>query len=254
MAGLLYFVPERDRTITLDQVRELGLGYAFERRVVGSNATGAIDGRNGVVLADPTRVEGHRIRYLPDRQTWRKIPGLQGEAWVGCYTGGVQPPDVARADQLQGHWVTLGDDQQWLAPVARALTEQDDDLRWHNPLPTATTIDDDGNWVDAGVLPRYRHLWPIATAFWDAWANAESDDDEQEVQVAFDFTGSRDAALAALAANYRIGKAEVASLGLFNQQAVASILQALIDWPAVEGWLRKKREQGGSSTAGGPGD
>lgn len=248
MPGLLYFLADRDRTITPDDLRRIGLGHAFDRRVAGNNATGALGGRNGVVLADPTRVESHRIGYYPDRQQWFQMPMPDVNAWVGRYTDApVKPEDLARAEQLDGHWVTLGDEQRWLAPVARAQTEHDGELRWHNALPAATTIDAEGHWVEAGVLPRYAPLWPIATAFWDQWMGAKEDGGgpADTATVSFDFAGANDAALAALAANYRLGKAEVALLGLFNDQTVLGILLALVDGPTVQEWLKKKTEQGG---------
>ena len=56
----------------------------------------------------------------------------------------------------------------------------------------------------------------------------------------FDFDGLHDAALTALSTNYRIGKAEVNALGLFDDSSATAILSALVDWPTVLKWKEKK--------------
>ena len=55
-----------------------------------------------------------------------------------------------------------------------------------------------------------------------------------------EFADVNDAALLALATNYRVGKAEVVLLGLFDDRATVEILKALIDWPTISAWLKKK--------------
>jgi hypothetical protein len=151
---------------------------------------------------------------------------------------------------LSGHLVTLGDGQRWRVPIARAIDAEAELLTYGNVLPRAVDVDDDGEWTPAGTVARYAPLWEIATSYWHARVHAE----ELDEGIKFDFAGERDAALAALAANYRIGKAEVGLLGLFNDQAILQILDALIDMPTFEAWCKKKLAAAsvGSSTGAGP--
>lgn len=255
MPGLLYYLPERDRAIKLEELRTAGLGYAFERAPTCCGVQGGPDGSPGVVVADPQSVPESQIGHYPDRQTWRKMPASPN--WVAYYTADrPASADLQRDQVLPGHWIRLADGQEWLAPIARGAGEEDDRLVWYQNLPEATSIDGEGNWTRTGVLPRYERLWEIATRWWDARSGATISDDaqQQNIRATFDFDGLNDAALAALAANYRVGKAEVALLGLFDDHCTAQILDALIDWPTIETWLKKKLPSmlATSSTDAGP--
>jgi hypothetical protein len=244
--GLLYFLPGEKRSITPERVAELGLGYAFEGRHVANDAFDGPEGKPGAVLvADATRT---KLGFYKDRQTWRPVPGTT--AWVGRYTDEpVEPKDLQRRDALRGHWVTLADGQAWLVPVARGATERDGELVCFVELPQYTEIDDAGEWVEGAIVPRYAALWDHATAWWDTLRAQgqpaeESSDEPGDApavpEVKFDFPGLHEAALAALAANYRIGRAEAALLQLFTKQSATSVLKALVDWPTVEEFLKKK--------------
>jgi len=251
MAGLLYFLPGRDRSIKLPDVKAAGLDYAFEDRCTPAGVERGPDGERGVIVADDERIEAHRIGYYPDKQTWRRIPGL--DAWVGMYTDDPpEPTDLIRQRALPGHWVRLGDGHDWLIPVARAAAEQDSTLVWYQALPQATTIDEEGRWIQGGVLPAYQRLWDIAMRWWDAVVAAETiEESETSAKIELDFEEINDGALLALATNYRVGKAEVALLGLFDDQCVREILAALIDMPTIQAWLKKKAAAAGSSIVGG---
>jgi hypothetical protein len=129
-----------------------GIGYAFDRRVVANGVRGGPGGHDGAVCVDPQSVDAHLIGYHKDRQEWAKVPGA--DAWVGMYVEHrPKPADLAREQQLQGHWVTLGDGQKWLCPVAREHLFYEDGrpAQWQCALPSINTIDDEGNWTSGGV-------------------------------------------------------------------------------------------------------
>lgn len=245
MGNFLYYIPKVSGPVNPELPRKHGLGYAFERRIVGRRVMErGPDGDAGLVVASSEE----RIGYFKDKQAWRKVPGTR--AWVGMYCDAPPlPADLGREQMLPGHSVRLGDEQYWTVPVARALAESDDQLQAFCALPSGVSLDDNGQWTTGEVVPRYRELWKIATDWFDTQYGEGQVDEEN--RLTFEFAEVNDAALTALAANYRIGKAEVALLGLFTQQTTFAILQAVIDQPTLDKWVKKKLESGTWNTAGG---
>lgn len=240
MSTLLYYLPNETRGIKLPRVRELGLGYAFDDRMTPSEVRHGPDDGVGVVLADPRHIDAAQIGYFPDRQQWRRIPGPAG-AYVGLRTDArPTPEDLARTQQQPGHLVKLRDGQAWEIPVARALVE--DGARC--ALPAGTSIDDEGNWIRGHLAAAEAALWDVACRFWDSsvapWLEEATPGESQSDSHTFDFAGENDAALTALTYNYRVGKAEVALLDLFDDRAIGQVLQALVDWPTLLDILKKK--------------
>ncbi len=264
MAGLLYYVPGHSGQMTSGDACKLGLAHAFGHlkdeglrcNGVYNNGPDVKDGGSGAgtVIADPS-FAGKLGVYL-DRQAWRKVPG--SSAYVGYYTDDPpKPQDLLRSQVIPGRVVLLGDDQQWMAPIARGVLGSEDELVYHCPLPTATTIGDDGEWGRGSIMPKYLPLWEAATRVWNAISAeclAAPGNSDTERDVSIDCAGGNDAAMLAIATNYRVGKAEVALLGLFNSQAVSGILLTLVDWQTIASWTEKKTATGGSSTGGGQAD
>ena len=91
MAGFLYYLAGKGTDIKADELRKLGLGYAFDddRCTARGVRCGPEDGGEGIVVANPRSVPEHLIRFEPTRQTWRKVPGV--EAHVGMYTDENRP-------------------------------------------------------------------------------------------------------------------------------------------------------------------
>lgn len=237
--GFLYFVPGVNSPVKLADLPEHGLVYAFERQCTSNGVTRGPDGGPGMILADDQRVA--KIGYHKADQTWRRVP--QTKAWVGYSTDAPPEPGILqRVSMLLGHRVTLGDGRDWQIPVARGLTDEGDGLRWYQALPQATGVDDEtGEWVRGGLLPAHKALWDVALRYWESLAGATPDDQGSR---SFDFAKANDAALAALASNYVVGKAEVIALSLFTDQTVARILQSLVDWPTLVEWTEKKTDEG----------
>ncbi len=237
MPGFIYYIPDLTTGVKVPDLRKAGLGYAFEpwdgARCVAagvqcgpgegsggaSGGGGDSGGGKGVVAADPRYTDPSLLGYYPDQQQWVKVPGTQ--AYVGWRQGQKSTPaDLARPTQLNGHEVRLGDGHRWRVPVARALIEQDGDMRYSVALPTSTGLDEQGNWAPGQVVERYKPLWELACQWWDGITGAVGDQGDSDVAASFNFDGINDAALRALAANYRIGKAEVAALGVFDSRCV----------------------------------
>lgn len=271
MSGFLYHLPETDRNVRLEDLAAAGLAYVFseapgERSFTPcplTRGTGGPDGKFGVIIADSRTVA--RVGYYADEQTWLKMPAAlvpdnpKSEIrdpklipWVGYFTADPPgPDDLVRQRVLPGHLVRMNDDREWLAPVARGWNDDEKKPHPYIALPTLTGIDDDGAWSAGGVAPKHEQLWDIALGFWDAMISELNTDAEVGNKIVFDFAGQNDAALAALQANYRIGKVEVALLGLFTDQCTGEVLQALIDGPTFKEWLKKKAAGSDELTAAG---
>lgn len=246
MAGLLYYVPERKHAL-VDDLDELGLAYAFERDCTPRGTRGP-DGADGVILADCERVE--RIGYYADRQQWQKIPGNPAGAWVGRYTdGAIKPEDLERIETLPGHMVRLADGQEWLVPVARGWAEQGGEAVWYVALPQKTQVDENGNWTQGDVLDRYGPLWQLARRWWDFQFATAAEDEPEGAQPGFDFAARADAAVTALAVNYRLSPIEVSLLGLFADGIPQQILMAVVDWPTMQKFLKKKQQDQSTETS-----
>ena len=268
MSGLLYYLPGETPAIKQPRLNELGLGYALNPYGPRGCARGP-DGGQGIVLAHP---DHPRLGYYANEQVWRKMAGSFDNGcrpWVGYQTDArPTPADLLRPDALVGHPVNLGDGNDWTVPIARRLIPTDDNsnLLAACMLPKAIDVDDDGNWVEGDIRPRYESLWQVATSWWNKAHTVDDDevDDDGVARLRFDLDDIYSGAVVALQANYRIGQTEVAMLGLLDEINVGQVLEALVDWPTAKAWLAelaeanssKKNEGGrqsdGSSTEPGP--
>lgn len=277
MSGFLYYIPKGHSGLTLADLAAVGLGYAFDRGPAKTQVLKGPDDRAGVIVADEQRLR-REIRYISDQQTWRQLQSAKPRAesgpcapdpplsalgsplspWVGLYRGDLPgPEDLARKDQLKGHWVRLADEREWLCPIARGWTDEDGELRWYHNLPQVLELDDVGEWRSGSVLAKYAPLWDLAER-WDetlqhAWfkddegESGEQEDESGEKKLALHLTfqGAVDAAVVSLAANYRIGRVEAAMLGILTREIAADVLNALVDLPARREWAQKKMTDAG---------
>lgn len=234
----LYYLEKQDDNVSREEIAAAGLVYAFETKgdLEKRGVTHGPDGGKGVVVGRSTG----RLGFYPSEQSWQRIPGLTG-VWIGRYKkDAIKPSDLERPKMLPGHAVELGDGQTWTVPTARAYVEQNGELLAACALPTRSVLGDDGQWQSGKVLDRYAELWAVATRTRDALLGQVSD---------FGFAEMHRAATLALAANYFVGAVECAILELFNEETVGRILQALIDMPHVEEWLKKKARESPSTGA-----
>lgn len=255
MAQLLYYLDGPLR-ISPEQAREIGLSYAFpDGGFAAGDFTGSgPGGHHGCVIT-----AGDRCGYYPDKQTWLRIPDATFPGKLGAIKGvhvgfwndaRPTPAELQVARPLNGRAVRLRDGQDWLVPIARAWSDQEGNAGWCNALPGLVTLGDDGEFASGGVEPRYARLWEIATAWWQALLDHSPD---AEGVIRFDFRGAHDAAAEALAANYRVRRAEIVLLGLFDNQfySATEILNVLVDRDTFTAWAKKNltpEGSGGSST------
>ncbi len=233
---MLYFVPDK-QTITPKQVNALGLGYAMGKSgpSYAAMSTGP-GGKPGVVFsftqsnlsrAGKVKWEQH-YAFPPKPSNDSEIfhPGI----WLGLDLGKEdKPADYERAESLDGHRVLLADGNEWLIPVARWVDGS-------SPLPRSLKPSPSGGWVEGEVIAQHRDLYEQATRIWDALTEA----DEGE-KVTLD--DGRGVSALALAANYRIGPAEIGVLGLLTTANEFEILYSLVDWQTFLDYVKKKLQE-----------
>ncbi|MGB0714273.1 MAG: hypothetical protein ACPGXK_00230 [Phycisphaerae bacterium] len=242
MAGFLYYIPKVNNNEVTDQLikaKELDYALGSNRSVRGLMK--GPDGVEGVVIGNKRSIAAEKVGYFPDKQSWRQIP--KSDCWVGMYNDDrPTPEDLVVPAPLGGHKVKLADDQMYTIPVALMYSEE---FRGPSPaLPHSVDVTDDGDWTLGKVFGTYANLEELANQFWNAFAmgiqSDEGSEDGQSGQVKFDFAGVSDGALAALSTNYAVNKAEIVLAGLFGGSVQQEILQALIDWPSVQEFIKKK--------------
>ena len=245
MGCFLYYLPESTSGLTLAALVERGLGYAFEagREISKREVTtgpGATPKPGGLVSHCPAG----SLLYLPDKQVWRRVPGT--EAWVGHDKASLPgPDDLARGELLDGHHVRLGDGRLWQVPAARRIAEVDDTIAQYSGVPRVIDWDAEGKRVYGDVVPAYRALWAAACGWFDAKLGVDTDAERAEILEA---SVAEEYALAGLAANYRLWKPEAGLLSLLTDTTEVNVLDALIDWPSWEKFLKKKQAAATSNT------
>lgn len=244
--GLLYFLPGSS-SVTRQKVEAVGLGYLLDGlRGPGpsvSTTSRGPDGSSGAVFSVPGR--GGRGAVSPTLadapgMKWRKIPGTP--AWLGWLDAArPSPADLERSERVGGHEVELLDGGRWLVPVARLCEARGEgDTR----LPRTLDMDENGRWVLGGMTERNRHLFDFGCRFWDELAGTGPEGGDSRLKV----SECVEAAVAALALNYRVSGCELAALGAFDDNTVRAVLRALVDWPFVEAFIAGKE---GGATLGG---
>jgi len=217
MAAPLYYTPGRS-TMTPAVAREIGLGYAVEAGTPCAAMQPGPDGGRGVVFGTSPDARIQTAETLE----WEQIPGA--EVWLGIDPEDPPgPEDLARAQQLEvGYWITLGDGNRWFVPTARSIDGS-------TPLPRAVAWNGpEEGWALGDVVGPHRILHEAACRAWDSLKGVA-----EEGGGVVTLADELEIAAPALAANYRVGPAEISRLGLFTTHVPVAITCALIDWPAA---------------------
>ena len=234
MAGLLYYLPDA-AAVNAELIERLGLADRLGTdsiKFVGVQDGPA--GRRGAVCTHDTgdARTPKRVGYYPDVQRWTKA--RDGAYWIGHNASDPpKPEDLVRADAINGHWVTLGDGQQWLIPTARIL-------------PAGFRLNEQGEWTVGETLPRFAEfsrrvekLWQVVVSEYEALADKrELAEDAPTLSVAERI----DLAAEALSINYRAGRWEASHLGLLDATNLSNCLRAIVDLPSIEQVMRSQAE------------
>ncbi len=246
MSSFLYFKPDETKTVTLDDVKRWGLGYAFTGPPTGTICqTHTPNGRNGVVFADERRLGDYTVAMNLDEQEWRKIP--KSECHVGYWKAAPPvPEDLVRSPSLPGYLVPMGG-QEWTVPVTARFDETRKQLV--TALPCYVECDTEGNWNEGDVLAVHEHLWNIGQPFRDDLMRRLVEGGEPA-----DFTRQElfDAAVAYLQANYVVSAAELSLMRTFTtDSAVHGAILAANDYFTFERWDSEQKKSTQLETAAG---
>jgi len=259
MAGFLYYVSGHQGTLSLDGVRNLGLGYAFDAAPSCANVEGP-DGKRGTVFAALDRAGAPPLGYNAKTQTWRRVPRPDkaipaAQVWVGSVMDDPPTPSIlGRPAMLDGYPVTLPDGNQWLVPVARRYADDAGEVGWYMTLPRYLDYTDDGKFVEGGVQRQYQRLWATAEEFvkymGETIQQVKTGDPMQlDLQAHF-----RDA-VTAVQTNYYVAEVELAMLGALSTESATQIMLTLIDWFTFQDIIDKKKlSEAASSEPGSSGD
>lgn len=239
MSGFLYFKPQHQQNVTLDDVKAWGLSYAFESKPVTCPChMNTPSGGAGVVFGEQSRHGDGRVKMNLDAQEWRKMKRPGGpDVFLGYWKDAPPKPlDLARKNQLGGYLVSLADDTKWLCPVVRYFDESSAELRTN--LPSYLDVDENGELVPGQVLPLYSHLWDLTGPFAEQMlADDEGGSDVSKAEI-------NKSAQALLQTNYVIGSNEIAhGRFLTTEQMTHNIVAVAVDWPTYLKWreISKKK-------------
>ncbi len=250
MAGFVYFVETKHKSLDLDGIRELRLGYAFESTPECSEALGDTPtGGKGLFFADHERLGKMRAGYAPEEQTWRDLPDLEGQPRraIGFWKEHrPTPKDLQRKQTAPGLLVRLGDDEMWQIPTVRKWDEQANE--WRCDLPCLYDYDKKGKLCQGQAIEKYRHLWDITAPIASLLFAAETDPDAEVVSD----DQAAEVAVELLKANYLVDLPELVVLDALGEGSLALIVNAAVMKDRLLEWIDtlQKKSEGPSTPTG----
>lgn len=239
MAGFLYFRSGFTQTITPDRAKGLGLEYAFTGGSIASCVVSKSPaGGAGVVFADASRQGDRTPGYHPDKQTWRKMPAVEGrdELWLGFWNDDrPTPEDLDRGNKSECLRAKLLDGNWW--DIASTHYYSEDNGEWDCDLPAMLELDDAGKIVRGPTVPQYRELEKYTRPLVDVMEGKDV-----PLQTMYE------AAIALLRHRYVVDFPEVVALGLLPFSAsdppeeIANIALLTMRKRDVERWLDDQKK------------
>lgn len=115
MAQFLYYL-EKLAGATMDDIRRVGLDYAFDSDDFERMQSSGPDGSRGLLIGN----DKQKLGYYPEEQVWVSCNG--GKYWMGYYEDQLpRPEDLKRDKVVSGLPVELTDKNEWELPQATVL-------------------------------------------------------------------------------------------------------------------------------------
>lgn len=238
----LYFTPRRIDSIPPE------LQYAFDSKSYShvETVSGPLGSGSGMILAHPS-TPAERVRLEPAKQTWRRIPN--SDLLCGIWNDTKPTPSTLQRDVLiDGHPIELEDGSRWQCAIARGFDA--DRVSYYSPIPRSLELDESGRWLPSRFAPQYRRFMQLATEYAEANDAAVDSGD-----TTFSFGGIDELAIMGLTCNYRLSAIELALMpDAYSIRVRNQLLNAILDFPTIEAWTKKKQEAGsvGTDLSAGP--
>ena len=219
---IAYFLADKEPTDvdSLEKIREIGLGYAFEEMPsVAAVLRGPNSGKGVSIAADPMAAK-------VGEQDWDEHQTVNG-CWIGY------PKDLKTEDLRRQSWVEIPSYTMrgWTVPIARA---------WKTIAEASCTLPKrldfkGGEFCPGPVVDRYRRLAEIGEQIVEVIISNDMPDNHFELCCE----------VASLV--YRIGPQEFAKIGPveYSHQSAFNFLSLVAD---VLGWIELTEEQKKSTT------
>lgn len=230
MGEFLYFIPAQTAAGPA-LLAELGIAAVLGGTDVEQGLCQSGPAGGSGVLFRRSAAAGPPVSYAPDRQSWFPA-GPQKVYWLGFeHADPPCPADLARglSRRIPGSDVELADGNLWHCPIARLAAGGTN-------LPIRLGLDPQTGADSFRVADSAVKLWEMAGEVWArdvaaAQAQAAGDDGIDDPLSADRVI---EIAVAALAANYRVGRWEVQALELLGQAELREVLDVLVDIPGLK--------------------
>ena len=231
MSGLLYYIKGAIVKPKDEELKACGLGGQV---VAGFCQTEIfLDGSKGVIFTLKGKFEGDvRIGFYNEEQHWVEIPG--SNLYIGFdLKNKPKPKDFLKKDFISGHNVMLGDDQEWVIPLARKFHEG-------CVLPKTMLQLREEDEPTAVVVSKFLSLQVIANKL----ATYLGLDDEKEIDQDLFASDKKffNLCVKILNYNYNLDFREVSVLTLFNTDNTIRIIEAVVDVPYIMKALEERKK------------
>lgn len=189
------------------------------------------EGKRGRLLFNPRKK--HPVAKLCcnlDAQTWRKM--VDSDYWIGYWNDDPPKPEELEKETLIDYNEVKLYGGTWKVPIARGF--QEERMAFDIALPRTIDVNEAGDWCKGPVVKRFRHISDAA----QKWFDFKFQEPEEEIRV-FE-TDMIDWCRDILSGNYYLSTMEFAMCEIETSDRMP-ILDAAIDWRAMEDHLKKKR-------------
>jgi hypothetical protein len=232
MTAFLYFAAGVSKPVTVEDLPGLGLAHAFESNPQSSPLSGRTPtGGPGMLIWNQARIGDHMPAYVPEKQTWRTVPG-RPEVQVGFYTDAPPTPATLRkVGGMAGQKLTLGDGHNWIAPVLAMFGGEGG---FSPAYSLVADLDEEGRWITGGPTASSRAIQALFDRLYVGMSS----------ETGIDAATGLDAAAELLGINYVVSRVELAQLRvLTTDETLIKILNVALDWDHVLEWSKKKIEE-----------
>lgn len=244
MSGFLYYRPDFTGTVTLANVREWNLGYAFTASPNGTVCmNNTPDGRTGSVFADSARLGEWQAIMNLEEQTWRK--SADNDWYVGYWKASPPTPEnVERPAMLAGYPITIGG-MIWQIPKTACFDEESESLM--PALPCKLEYSGNGQWTKGEVLEIHKQLWEVGRPFREdflaRYIRGEQPRDFTDNEIGM-------AVCTHLAANYVVGPDELTAMSAISTSDPGIGLAVMVanDLPTIMNWSEQQKKTADHAT------